>query len=152
MKYFQKIFFLSTILCIGWSYSKAQTVLPPSRMEVYTHRSNIDSIIVFNDTLFSSQSILIATVFLKLQDTLNLAKIHVKLGTTPGGSDIFSKDFLFDVEGSFSDNTSYWRGGLKILLGIGQFTGLNSYYSEVQLEDTSQNLSDAIHYNLNVAE
>jgi hypothetical protein len=152
MKYFKKVIFFSLVYFMSCLYLHAQTVSPPSRMEIYTHRASNDSIIVFNDTLFSSQSTLIATVFLKLQDTLNLAKIHVKLGTAPGGSDIFSKDFLFDVEGSFSDNTSYWRGGFKVLLGIGQFIGLNSYYSEVQLEDTSENLSDVIHYNLNVGE
>lgn len=112
-------------------------------------QSGNDSTIVFGDTVFSSQAILMGSVFVKLQDTLNVSKIHVKLGTTQGGNNLFSKDFLFDVSGNLSDGTSYVRNGLNVLLGIGQFVGLNSYYAEVRLEDTSQNLSDAIYYNQN---
>jgi len=149
MKYLKKIIYTGIIFLLSWNSLYAQTVLPPSRMEVYMQQAGTDSVIVFGDTVFSSQAILMGTVFIKLQDTLNLSKIHVKLGTTSGGSDLFSKDFSFDVSGNFSDSTSYTRNGLNVLLGIGQFIGLNSYYAEVRLEDTSQNLSDPIYYNQN---
>ncbi len=151
MKYFHMIVivFMSAFIFISWNHTNTQTVLPPSRMEVYMQLASNDSTVVFNDTSFTSQNILQGTVFIKLQDTLSLAKIHVKLGTTQGGSDLFSKDFLYDDSGNFTDGTSYSRNGLNILLGIGQFTGLNSYYAEVKLEDTSQNLSDPVYYNQN---
>ena len=149
LRYFKKIFFCSSLYFLCGHFLYAQTVMPPARMEIYMQLSNSDSTIVFDNKLFSSQSILLGTVFIKLQDSLGLAKIHVKLGTTSGGNDIFSKTFLFDVTGNFSDGTSYLRNGLKVLLGIGQFVGLNNYYSEVRLEDTSQNLSPPIYYNKN---
>lgn len=149
MRHINKITYCLMVFCLMVDSLNAQTVLPPSRMEVYMQLSNNDSSIVFDDTLFSSHSILDGTVYIKLQDTLNLSIIHVKLGTTQGGSDIFNKDFVFDEAGDFTDNTWYLREGLDVMLGIGEFIGLNSYFSEVRLEDTSQNLSDTVYYNHN---
>ena len=76
-----------------------------------------------------------------------ISSFHVKLGTTSGGPDLLNKSFSFDVFGNVGNGCSYNRIDDTVILGLGDFNGLTSYFSEVVLERTDQTLTEAIVFN-----
>lgn len=117
--------------------SIAQDVMPPTDFQVYMEVAPTDTTNLFGDSLFSPNTQLTGTVVLVLQDTSNIKNINVSIGAASGGSNLFQKTFVFDNAGSFSDGTSYKRQGLVVYLGVGAYTGLNSYSAQVTLQDNS---------------
>ena len=147
-----KRLFILLSLVLGFFVSQktiAQTLLPPSDFEVLMAVAPGDSSNVFGDTLFSSNTRLVGTMVVTLQDTTSVQSINVSMGDTIGGSNLFQKTFLFDNSGIFSDGTSYSRIGLNVYLGIGNYVGLNNFYSQVVLKDSSGNSSVAVFYSPN---
>lgn len=63
--------------------------------------------------------------------TVDIAKIAVKIGLKEGGSDLFYKEFDYGVEDTFEDGTSYSANGNTVTLGLGDFNGYGTYYTEV---------------------
>lgn len=66
-----------------------------------------------------------------LSSLVGIGKIVVKVGLVEGGSDLFYKEFDYGIEGSFEDNTSYNSNGNIVTLGLGQYSGYGTYYTEV---------------------
>lgn len=64
-------------------------------------------------------------------NTVDIEKIAVKIGLKEGGSDLFYKEFDYDVEDTFEDGTSYSASGNTVTLGLGNYSGYGTYYTEV---------------------
>lgn len=79
------------------------------------------------------------TLNITLGSTSDISKIVVLLGTTEGSSDIFYKEFEYNVNDTFDDGTSYSTTGNLINIGLGSFAGSEHYYVEVMaiMEDES---------------
>lgn len=86
------------------------------------------------------------TYAITLTDTTDIASIQVKLGSTDGGSEHFSKTFTFDGAATNPDGTTYRREGFYVYLGIGTYNSLNTFFAEAQIEDNSGNLSPALNF------
>ena len=75
-----------------------------------------------------------------LQGVEDLDKIHVKVGSTVGGSEHASHAFLLDGT-AVPEGLSYKRDGLTLKLGMGTFTDLGQFHVEVKLENLDGELS-----------
>jgi hypothetical protein len=97
--------------------------------------TNPMSLLTPNDTLLLSLSIL-------LVDTANLSKIHVKLGTTLGGDDLFTNTYTYDSTPAGS--LTYFRDRALMTLGMGTHLNSGIFYCEIKLEDSMGNFSALI--------
>ncbi|MEO8088368.1 MAG: hypothetical protein ABI763_16225 [Bacteroidota bacterium] len=88
-----------------------------------------------------------AVMSIQLFDVTGIISLHVKLGTTNGGADLLDKTFAFDVSGNVGNGCTYSRTDYTVTLGLGDYNGLTSYFSEVILERDDHSLSDAIVFN-----
>ncbi|MBI2281717.1 MAG: hypothetical protein HYU68_13665 [Bacteroidetes bacterium] len=77
-----------------------------------------------------------------LQDSSQISKINIKLGSTPNTSDLLIHSFTFD-QNNPGGLLSYNRTGNYVKLGLGSYPNTNNafYYSEVELEDINGNKS-----------
>jgi hypothetical protein len=83
------------------------------------------------------------TLNVTLGSISDISKIAVLLGTSEGSSDIFYKEFEYNVNDTFDDGTSYSTTGNLINIGMGPFAGSEHYYVEVIaiMEDESHSES-----------
>lgn len=128
------------------SNGNAQTIQPPQKMEVWLTVAPSDTSMHIGDTLFKANTHLMAKMVVRLNDTVNIKKVHVKLGTADGASDIFQYDFTFDSLLTSNNGISYIRKGSTLYLGLGSFMGLNFFYAEVKLEDFTGTLTFPVKY------
>ncbi len=86
-------------------------------------------------SFFNATTLLDASLIVKLLDTINISSINVKItDSTSGTFTNFSKTFLFDVTGPFTDGTNYKRNGNTLVLHLGStFMGIKNYTATVQL-------------------
>ncbi|MDQ3191757.1 MAG: hypothetical protein M3Q58_09195 [Bacteroidota bacterium] len=92
------------------------------------------------DTIYNIECSLI------LQDTINISKIHIKVGTSNGASDMLDYAFLYDINAGYPGNQSYYRNLNEVILGLGQFpSGL--YFYETKLQYTSGTFSQPLMWN-----
>jgi len=80
-----------------------------------------------------------------VEEGANILKLHVKLGSTPGGSEFLSTSFDYNVPGTFG-STTYSQNGSNILLGLGAFMGMIHYYGQVQVETTSHSFETPLNF------
>lgn len=147
MRVISKILFLLTGLAFyATNVSAQQNSYPVLSTSVET--TCITNCIDADSIPYVSDSSLIQVVMtIQLFEVTDINSLHVKLGTTSGGSDLLDKTFDFDVSGSVGNGCSYSRTDYIITLGLGNFNGLTSYYSEVKLERADHTLTDAIVFN-----
>jgi hypothetical protein len=88
-----------------------------------------------------------AVMTIQLFEVTGISSLHVKLGTTSGAADLLDKTFVFDVSGNVGNGCTYSRTDYTVTLGLGNYNGLTSYFSEVILERDDQSLTDAIVFN-----
>lgn len=115
--------------------------------------SSIETSCIFNcidaDSIpYISDSTAIRVVMTcQLFEVTGITSLHVKLGTTNGGSDLLDKTFDFDVSGSVGNGCTYSRTDYTVTLGLGDYNGLTDYFSEVILERADHSLTDAVIFN-----
>jgi hypothetical protein len=107
-----------------------------------TNCTDVDSIPYVSD----STSIRVVMT-IQLFEVTGITSLQVKLGTTSGSSNLLNKTFAFDVSGSVGNGCTYSRTDYTISLGLGDYNGLTSYFSEVKLERDDHSLTDAIVFN-----
>jgi hypothetical protein len=75
---------------------------------------------------------------LSLQDTTQMRFIHIKLGTTSGGSELIDQSFNYDGT-NMGAGLSYTRNYKYITLELGIHANTTNalYYAEVELEDVN---------------
>jgi hypothetical protein len=141
------LFFVYSILFLFLEIDSTQSqVLPPVSMEVYVSLAPNDTSQVWADTSFNETTQVTALMFVLLQDTIHISKVHVRMGSSPGGFELFQKTFIYSIVGNFSDGTSLNRNGSQLSLGLGNYNGLNLFYAQIQLEDNQGNLSTFLNY------
>lgn len=84
-----------------------------------------------------------------LNDTTQIEKIHIKLGRTEGGNDIFEDYFVFDNNTPGGLKT-YLRNGKLVTLGLGSYTNLNTIYIQVYIESTIGSTTPLFIKNINI--
>ncbi len=129
----KNLFFLITAIAFIQCFSYAQGMLDDFDFQVYYQTTSTDT------AVFDS----LCTRFCKVtvSDTSDLSHIHVKVGTTEGANDILQYSFAFDVTTGLPAGLSYFRVQNVIYLGLLKTYQADSYYYEIQLEDSSGNLS-----------
>ena len=81
-----------------------------------------------------------------LQETTNISKIHVKVGTLDGISDKLEYSFIYDNYSGYPPNLAYSRNGNIVSLQIGEYSA-GIYYYELMLEYTSGTFSQPVKWN-----
>ncbi|MBK6398999.1 MAG: hypothetical protein IPP27_14920 [Bacteroidetes bacterium] len=124
----------------------AQNTYPVMSMDVATeavgNHLTADSLPILTDT-----TIFDVGMNLNLYDTTNIQSIEVKIGSSPGASDVFSRNFTFDVSGSLGSGISYLRDEYAIHLGLGNLQQMLSYYSQVRIQRTDGSYNTAVVFN-----
>lgn len=76
--------------------------------------------------------------------TVDVAKIAVKIGLKESGSDLFYKEFEYGIEDTFEDGTSYSANGNTVTLGLGNYSGYGTYYTEVFVIREDGSIEDGV--------
>ena len=103
---------------------------------------DVDSVPINSDSTITS-----VVLTLKLFEITGIESIRVKLGTADGGSELLDKTFAFDVFGNVGNGCTYGRIDDTILLGLGFYNGLTSYFSRVTIEKVDHIWTDFVSYN-----
>jgi len=134
------LFFFSLNICF------AQDPYPVLSMDVaiepVANHLTPDSLPLLTDT-----TIFDVVMHVNLFDTLNIQQIEVKIGSSPGASDIFSNSFVFDSSPVPPSGWSYFRDEYAIVLGLGHLQQMLSYYSQIRIQKTDGSFSDAVEFN-----
>jgi hypothetical protein len=93
------------------------------------------------DINFQGDSIYARECGITISDTVNISKIHVKIGSDENLSDILNYSFLFDNTIGLPIGLVYFREGNRIRLQIYETQTSDRYFYEVMLEDIFGNLS-----------
>ena len=137
---------ISLILYCGSSKAQQSSIYPLLSMEVKAtslgNDTTADGLFISTDSLWFN-----AHMYITLFDTIGISKLHVKFGRTPGNYDLLQTDFAYDVSGALSANISYLRDRYTIDLGLGNYQGILSFYSEVIIEKNDGSLTDAALFN-----
>lgn len=101
------------------------------------------------DSIFyiSDSTAIRVVMTIQLFEVTGITSLHVKLGTTNGGSDLLDKTFAFDVSGGVGNGCTYSRTDYTVTLGLGDYNGLTDYFSELVLERNDHSHSDPLIFN-----
>jgi hypothetical protein len=114
----------------------AQNIFAPTTLEAYMELDPTDTTNTFGDTVFSPHTRLIGKVTIVLQDTINIDKIHLKVGNQANASNWLNQSLDFDPAASTLPlDFIYKREGYIIYLTVGHFTGINHFHAKVELEN-----------------
>lgn len=131
---------LTTLLCITvLTVTRAQNAITTLTANYQYPQLNQIQLAGMNAIQLQMEQIkLSATV--GVDNTQQISKLVVLIGTVEGSSDISYKEYDYGVEGTFADGTSYTASGSNVLLGIGTYSGVEHYYVEVAaiMQDGSQ--------------
>lgn len=123
------------------------TADPPSNFQVFMLVVGNQSVSIFDTTAFDvSNQTVKAKLVVSVTDATNIAKIHVKMGSTVGGSDLVNHVFTTDPLQIVPQDYSFEFFNNKYNLVIGQYTGLTTYHCEVKLEYTDGQISSPVTY------
>lgn len=112
------------------TFSQAQVI---HHMDVFVQDQFNQNITINNgDTIISIEALKEPQMFVVLADSNNISAFYVKIGSSPGGSDIIEKTFTYGDEGTFQDGTSYTRDGLYVRFNLGQYASLGTYYASIR--------------------
>jgi hypothetical protein len=145
MKYYKLI--ATILMLLQKNILIGQTIPVPRAMEVYLQVLPSDTTNLFGDSIFSPNTQVKAKMVIILRDTINISSLNITVGSSANSTNLFQKNFTFDLVGLFNDGTSYERNGLIIYLGLGNFTGLNTFYSSIRLQSPSGYITSPIMYN-----
>ena len=136
--------FFALLLCNVHAFGQNEN--PLLSMEVIANpiRNNLSSDSL---PLISDSTIYQVTMNLRLYDSTNIQNIEIKIGSSDGGSEFLSHTFSFDVYGTLGSGMSYARNGNTLQLGLGELSGLYSYYAEVRVQHLDGTYSPSIPFN-----
>ncbi len=148
----KKILIMAALINAIMFEIKAQTV--PSPSEAYLNMELINSTVIPDevlDTLTNPMNIVASTDVLKISlsmllvDTNVVNKIHIKLGTTSGGTDLLEQTFNYDTNLILPQ--SYFREEEMVSIVFGEYINSSVFYCQIILEDIAGNLSEIINCN-----
>ena len=94
----------------------------------------------------TNPTLLEGTFIVTLSDTTDINNIEVRIGTTSGGTEIFSHVFAFDVQTGLPGGLSYLRNSYIVTLGIGTFTDKSTFYGEVRVQGNNSTWSNGLKF------
>jgi len=97
--------------------------------------------------LLTDTTVFDVVMYVNLFDTLNIQQMEVKIGSSPGGSDIFSNYFVFDAAPPPIGGLTYFRDEYSVRLGLGQLEQMLRYYAVVRIQKTNGSYSEAVEFN-----
>lgn len=116
--------------------SVSQTTGPHDSLNIVMIVAPNDQTMNVGDMDFKINTSLIYKAIIRLSDTVGVAKLHFKLGSTNGASNYLNKEFIFDQSGIFSDGTAYVRKKNIVYLTLGTYSGITNYFAELKTENT----------------
>jgi hypothetical protein len=125
--------------CLFFLNGKSQSSLDNFTYQVYYQTTSTDP------AVFDSLCTRVCKV--TVEDTSGLAAIKVKVGTTESAGDILQHDFVFDETSGLPTGLTFYREDNVIYLGLMQTYKADTYFYEVQLQDSEGNLSTPILWN-----
>jgi len=137
---FLSLFFV----CAAFSATAQQKIIAMSVMASSPSADTTE----YGVPIIDSTTLFTAMMSIILDNGDSIYQIHVKLGSTSGGSEFLSATFDYGASGTFG-NTSYSQSGNNISLGLGAHAGMIHYYAEVQIEKTDHALEDAVLFSNN---
>lgn len=140
------IYIFSLLIIFSVGNLQAQ-VAPPSSVDVHLEPIGTISTSLFDTTTLdmSTQSMKVKAI-VDVVDHTNINKIHLKFGTTLGGSDLASHVFTNSPIQSVPLGWSFELANNKYELVIGDFLGLSAYHCEVKLEYNDGQISAPVTY------
>jgi hypothetical protein len=136
------VLLLSLVLCIF--SASAQNTFPVLSMQVdCTPTANymtVDSVVHYDST-----TVFAATMQIVVDDTTNISSIEVTFGKS-ANEVLLQKSFTFDVSGSLGNNTSFFRSGYNITLGLGEFADISLFYADMQITRADNSISQLFTY------
>ena len=138
------------LLTIGFSL-QAQNPAPPASFEIFTTIHNQESQLSINDLLLGIVNInndsadYTMKIVLSLVDTLNISNIHISIGDSLNGNNLYNSVIPFN---SLNTSSEYRNGNIIYILSDTLFN-LGSIFGNVYLEDTYGNNSSNISYQSN---
>ena len=87
-------------------------------------------------------------VYLTLVDTISISNIHIRLGTSAGGTELFDGFFTFDNY-ELDEGQEYIREENNLRITIGIFEWDPALYAEVKLEDVNGQFSETVTHTTN---
>lgn len=153
MKNIFQIFILLTFTVHSISLLAQQPTLPAKNVVVYMElpeNALVPSIedMMNNPDVLNNQTYK-SKVIVHLFDEVDIAKIHIKLGTTPSSADLAEHSFNFDESIPNTPPFTYQRDGLTVALGLGEFSNLETYHVEVVMEDIHGGFSEPKYFSSN---
>ena len=119
--------------------SKGQNA--PGNLEVFLKPTvNSDGV---QDSINSSATPYNVVFVLSLSDTSGIKNLHVKLGSTPGGTEKASFVMPFKANGNGPPGITYKRKNNKVYIGCGLHTDMQNYHAEVKCEGVNGNIGPA---------
>jgi hypothetical protein len=131
------------LLLVSSFVTSAQTPSAPKAIQIIMRVDPSDTTMHKGDLNFKANTKVIGTAVIALKDTVNIYKVHLKVGTTDSTGNLLTKSFLFSQCGDFIDGTSFYKKGNALYIGLGMFTGINLYFGEVKLESNQNTFTPA---------
>ncbi|MEZ4850694.1 MAG: hypothetical protein R3B93_19170 [Bacteroidia bacterium] len=128
----------------------AQGISPPTTVSFFVESPLLtQTSFIISGVVDSSEANYRGCVYVHLTDTISggdsIENVHVNLGTSVGGNELFSGMFDYDNGMPLSANQYVSRVGLKMIIRIGLFSLLDldsgDLYLEVKLEDSNNTLT-----------
>ena len=81
-------------------------------------------------------------IHVNLPDTISIATIEVKLGSTDGGQELVSQVFVFDANSGLPSGFEWHRNGTGVVLSVGSFAETPVLFGQVRLQNNSSGWGD----------
>lgn len=92
-----------------------------------------DAYITMQPTATDS-TLLQGTYIVALSDSINVANIELKIGSSPGAYDILNYTFVFDTQAVLPAGFSYARLGNTLTLQVGAYSDRSTYFCAVRVQ------------------
>ena len=82
-------------------------------------------------------------VHVDLPDTVSIASLEVKLGSTEGGAEILQHVFIYDVSQGLPAGFAWQRKGKHVIIDVGTLVESPVIFGQIRLRNTASVWSDA---------
>ena len=100
------------------------------------------------EAIEAARSKFIANFKFELIETNNIAKIHLKLGTSDGAADLLNKTFIYSNTGTVDGITYTSEGNTLLFSNAGEYNFNAQYFAQVVIEKADGSLSAPIKYSV----
>jgi hypothetical protein len=125
----KKIFSVLMAVC-GFYFAQGQ--ITGADLQVYSVANN--NPYAERDSSGAPLPFYVTTITVPFENVTNVARLHVKLGSSEGANDIYNRVFELNGTEIPEDGSSIFLQQSSIYLTLGTFSNQGTYYSEVKAE------------------